>query len=182
MNPKYFFLGIWGFFMHLKTNIIFFIFTYMEVKEIYKLIKKNAFSLNLNDDDQQEICMLVVGKYDQFDEHRASLNTFIYNIAKNYKLDQYRKNKIRKDISYSEYNEDVNVLDEECEIMTKQEQEDLLKKIFDGIEDDFEKNILFDYNEGLSFAELAEKYQITIGNIKTRIHRSIKKLKIIYKK
>ena len=154
----------------------------MEVKEIYKLIKKNAFNLNLNDDDQQEICMLVVGKYDQFDEHRASLNTFIYNIAKNYKLDQYRKNKIRKDISYFEYNEDVNVLDEECEIMTKQDQEDLLKKIFDGIEDDFEKNILIDYNEGLSFAELAEKYQITIGNIKTRIHRSIKKLKIIYKK
>jgi RNA polymerase sigma-70 factor (ECF subfamily) len=154
----------------------------MNVKEIYKLIKKNSFNLNLNDDDQQEICMLVVGKYDQFDDRRASLNTFIYNIAKNYKLDQYRKNKIRKDISYSEYNEDVNVLDEECEIMTKQEQEDLLKKIFDGIEDDFEKNILFDYNEGLSFAELAEKYQITIGNIKTRIHRSIKKLKIIYKK
>jgi RNA polymerase sigma-70 factor (ECF subfamily) len=154
----------------------------MEVKEIYKLIKKNAFNLNLNDDDQQEICMLVVGKYSQFDEHRASLNTFVYNIAKNYKLDQYRKNKIRKDISYFEYNENVNVLDEECEIMTKQEQEDLLKKIFDGIEDDLEKNILIDYNEGLSFAELAEKYQITIGNIKTRIHRSIKKLKIIYKK
>jgi RNA polymerase sigma-70 factor (ECF subfamily) len=126
--------------------------------------------------------MLVVGKYDQFDEHRASLNTFIYNIAKNYKLDQYRKNKIRKDISYFEYNENVNVLDEECEIMTKQDQEDLLKKIFDGIEDDLEKNILIDYNEGLSFAELAEKYEITIGNIKTRIHRSIKKLKIIYKK
>jgi RNA polymerase sigma-70 factor (ECF subfamily) len=154
----------------------------MEVKEIYKLIKKNAFSLNLNDDDQQEICMLVVDKYNQFDEHRASLNTFVYNIAKNYKLDQYRKNKIRKDINYFEYNENVNVLDEECEIMTKQEQEDLLKKIFDGIEDDIEKNILFDYNEGLSFAELGEKYEITIGNIKTRIHRSIKKLKIIYKK
>jgi RNA polymerase sigma-70 factor (ECF subfamily) len=154
----------------------------MNVKEIYKLIKKNAFNLNLNDDDQQEICMLVVGKYDQFDDRRASLNTFIYNIAKNYKLDQYRKNKIRKDISYFEYNENVNVLDEECEIMTKQDQEDLLKKIFDGIEDDLEKNILFDYNEGLSFAELAEKYQIAIGNVKTRIHRSIKKLKIIYRK
>jgi RNA polymerase sigma-70 factor (ECF subfamily) len=154
----------------------------MNVKEIYKLIKKNAFNLNLNDDDQQEICMLVVGKYSQFDEHRASLNTFVYNIAKNYKLDQYRKNKIRKDINYFEYNENVNVLDEECEIMTKQEQEDLLKKIFDGIEDDLQKNILIDYNEGLSFAELAEKYEITIGNIKTRIHRSIKKLKIIYKK
>ena len=154
----------------------------MNVKEIYKLIKKNAFSLNLNDDDQQDICMLVVGKYDQFDERRASLNTFIYNIAKNYKLDQYRRNKIRKDISYFEYNEDVNVLDEECEIMTKQDQEDLLKKIFDGIEDDLEKNILIDYNEGLSFTEMGEKYNLTTANLKTRIHRSIKKLKIIYKK
>jgi len=154
----------------------------MNVKEIYKLIKKNAFSLNLNDDDQQEICMLVVGKYGQFDEHRASLNTFVYNIAKNYKLDQYRKNKIRKDINYFEYNEDVNVLDEECEIMTKQDQEDLLKKIFDGIEDDLEKNILFDYNEGLPIDEMGEKYNLTTANLKTRIHRSIKKLKIIYKK
>ena len=154
----------------------------MNVKEIYKLIKKNAFNLNLNDDDQQEICMLVVGKYDQFDDRRASLNTFIYNIAKNYKLDQYRKNKIRKDISYFEYNENVNVLDEECEIMTKQDQEDLLKKIFDGIEDDLEKNILFDYNEGLPIDEMGEKYNLTTANLKTRIHRSIKKLKIIYKK
>jgi RNA polymerase sigma factor (sigma-70 family) len=154
----------------------------MNVKEIYKLIKKNAFSLNLNDDDQQEICMLVVGKYSQFDEHRASLNTFVYNIAKNYKLDQYRKNKIRKDINYFEYNEDVNVLDEECEIMTKQDQEDLLKKIFDGIEDDLEKNILIDYNEGLPIDEMGEKYNLTTANLKTRIHRSIKKLKIIYKK
>jgi DNA-directed RNA polymerase specialized sigma24 family protein len=74
------------------------------------------------------------------------------------------------------------VLDEECEIMTKQDQEDLLKKIFDGIEDEVEKNILFDYNEGLSIDEMGEKYNLTTANLKTRIHRSIKKLKIIYKK
>jgi len=154
----------------------------MEIKLIYKLIKSNAFNLNLNDDDQQEICMLVVNKYGQFDESRASLSTFVYNISKNYKLDQYRRNKIRKDISYYEYNEEVYGDGDDCQSLTKQEQEDLLQKIFDGIEDEVEKNILIDYNDGLPIDEMGEKYNLTTANLKTRIHRSIKKLKIIYKK
>jgi RNA polymerase sigma-70 factor (ECF subfamily) len=124
---------------------------------------------------------------DSFDEERASIRTWIMTFAKNAVIDQYRKRKLET-ISLNKDNDNGEnksmTLENKivCNIQTPYEalnSKDTMSNIDNAIGDlsktDFEIAYRY-FKEELSYAEISEVMNISLGTVKGKISRARKAL------
>jgi RNA polymerase sigma factor (sigma-70 family) len=153
-----------------------------QVKEIYSILNKNAFVLKLSDDDIQDLVIMIIEKFDLFNKDKATLNTWIYNIAKNYKINEYRKEESkRKDVIKiieigSYYNEMIQSDDSNHQQLQKLQQ--AIKQTLD----EREKDILFLFYNGNKFEDICNELNINLSSAKTIAQRAKQKIKLFFDK
>jgi RNA polymerase sigma factor (sigma-70 family) len=153
-----------------------------QVKEIYSILNKNAFVLKLTDDDVQDLVIMIIEKFDLFNKDKATLNTWIYNIAKNYKINEYRKEESkRKDVIKiieigSYYNEMIQSDDSNHQQLQKLQQ--AIKQTLD----EREKDILFLFYNGNKFEDICNELNINLSSAKTIAQRAKQKIKLFFDK
>lgn len=146
--------------------------------KLYGIVLRILVQEPLAEESLQEIYLKIWHHAGNFDAtKKVSPITWMATIARNHALDQVRKRCIETD-------EDINVLDntesddpspDHLTAINKELQR--LKSCLSHLDKPRDDMIVLAYTHGFSREELAKKYKLPLGTVKTYLHRSLKKLK-----
>ncbi len=126
----------------------------------------------------QEVMSAIWSKSDKYDESKSAVSTWVYTIARNKKVDFYRKN------STVNYNEaDIREFLYENNIDNSQgenELKDQVSRINKELDINQRKIIKMNFFENKSHKKIAQELEIPLGTVKSRIrHILIKMQKLL---
>lgn len=144
---------------------------------IYKIVNSYFTDRNAQEDVIQEIILQIIKSYDTFD-HKVKVTTWLYRVAFNVTISQYRKLKTRKKHVVAMPSKFVAVKDE-----IPNEYDEKIKKLRTFIQefDPLNKAIVIMYLDGNSHKEISEAMGISISNVGTKISRIKTQLKKKFK-
>lgn len=132
------------------------------------------------EDLTQEVYIRVIKSIDRF-EHRSSLKTWILSIARNVAIDHFRKEKKKRNMLLSQFEEKgFDIRDEQKipeEIAVQNDQIQQLYRCLQLCTVDQQTVLIARFIQDLSIAETAEVLGWTQSKVKTTQHRAIKQLK-----
>ncbi len=139
-----------------------------------------AFSLTSNKDDAKDLLqdtMLKAITYrDQFVQY-TNLKAWTYTIMKNTFINNYRRNVRQntafdntKDLYFLNQNKDTVNVDPDSAYATQE-----ITKVIDSLDDEFKVPFKM-HTEGFKYKEIAQKLDLKIGTVKSRIFFTRKKL------
>lgn len=156
-----------------KFELVYDFFYVQIYKYVYSRVGKKDFTTQIVSD----IFYKAMTKIHQYKNNGNSFKAWLYKIAQNEILLFYRKNKTSQI-----YLIDSNFL-AEIGNETQFELRDnytLIKKAFDNLSDIEMEMIEMKYFDGYSHEQIAEIMDISLSSSKTKIHRIIKKLQLIF--
>lgn len=147
-------------------------------KMLYNFFVKITFDRDLGHDLTQNTFMRMI-KYRRTFDGKHKFKSWIFQMARNIYADHYRKNKML----FSDYTE-VDTLKHKIEMvdetMVKDEQEKLLYiSLFRLSPEEREILVLTRFQE-LKYEEVAQLLDISLANVKVKVHRAIKALRDKY--
>lgn len=135
---------------------------------------------SLSEDLVQNVFERII-KYRQSYRGDASFKAWMYQIARNVRIDHYRLNRVKIDdaVQPGQLNLATGTHHEEME---KRERNQELEKAIMRLQPEYREVLLLGWFEKMSYAEVAEIMGLTVSNVKVRIHRAIKQLRSHYNK
>ena len=145
------------------------IFDYIAPKINAYYIKHNL-SSELAEELTQEVLSTIWIKAELFNSEKSKFITWSFTIARNKKIDFYRKNK--KNVS----NEDVRDFLYENDKSNDYEIESTINKITEDLDQNQKKLIKMSFFEQKSHKIIAEELEIPLGTVKSRIRATLSKM------
>ena len=129
----------------------------------------------------QETLLMVWRKSHLFDPAKAAPSTWIFTIARNLRIDRFRKeNRPELDPNDPALIPSAELqADEALEI---KDREELVRKCLRSLPDDQKEVVRLSYIEGLAHPEIAERLGIPLGTVKSRLRLSFQKLRPMLRK
>jgi len=126
----------------------------------------------------QEVFVLIWRKAEQFDPAKANAATWIYTIARNKRIDFLRKD-IRRPEDPVEFLPETADNDDESpeEKVIQNNLSERIKDIVQNLPEEQAKIIRQSYFQGLTHQEIADKNNIPLGTVKSRMRLAIERLK-----
>jgi len=132
----------------------------------------------------QDVMLKIWRKADKFDIKKANLNTWVYTLARNSRIDYFRKN--GKHVSNIDPNfiwndlvdESVNLL---ASVQTERRQLELKSKM-DQLSHDQRQVLNKLYMEGKTQQEAAAELEVPLGTIKSRTRLALQKMSLMMNK
>ena len=122
----------------------------------------------------QEVMSIIWSKSDKYDPSKSAVSTWVFTIARNKKVDFYRKNTRfnynEEDIREFLYEENQNDKINESEI------NDQIKIINQELDSGQQKIIKMNFFENKSHKKIAEELEIPLGTVKSRIRHILTKM------
>ncbi len=138
---------------------------------------QNGLSSDNAEELTQEVMSVIWTKSDRYDESKSAVSTWIYTIARNKKIDFYRKNlkiKINEDdireFIYDERQQDT---------LAQNDIKDQVDKINEELDINQKKIIKMNFFESKSHKKIAQELEIPLGTVKSRIRHILTKLQRI---
>jgi len=135
---------------------------------------QNSINKELSEELTQEVMSTLWSKSNLYDPRKSALTTWIFTIARNKKVDFYRKNS-RINVN----DEDIRQFLYENNEIDKAEQETIKEKVA-KINNDLDKNqkkiIKMNFFENKSHKKIAEELEIPLGTVKSRIRHILIKM------
>ena len=132
---------------------------------------KNNLGIEQAEELTQEVLSTIWLKADLFDPKKSKFITWSFTIARNKKIDFYRKNK-KNDIN----EEDVRDFLYENNKTNDYEIESTIKKITQELDENQKKLIKMSFFEQKSHKSIAAELEIPLGTVKSRIRSSLNKM------
>ena len=145
------------------------IFDYIAPKINAYYIKHNL-SSELAEELTQEVLSTIWIKAELFNSEKSKFITWSFTIARNKKIDFYRKNK--KNVS----NDDVRDFLYENDKSNDYEIESTINKITEDLDQNQKKLIKMSFFEQKSHKIIAEELEIPLGTVKSRIRATLSKM------
>lgn len=153
--------------------------TYFDL--IFSYVLRRVNNVEKAEDITSVVFMKVLRSLDSYDPGKASLKTWLYAITGNEVINFYRKNRILLELEKFE-----SVLKSEdvlAEIQAKQDEYDR-KKSLAGVMETMDRRLSFEekdilmaiYFDDLSYRELAEIKGVKEPTLRSKVHRSLKKI------
>lgn len=144
---------------------------------IYKVVNSYCTDIYEQEDLIQEIILEIIKGYENFN-HKVKVTTWMYKIAFNVSISNYRKLKTKK--------KHIVAMPSKLVIVEENESSDMDEKVkqlrlFIQEFDPLNKAVVIMYLDGNSHQEIAEALGITISNVGTKIGRIKKQLKKKFK-
>ena len=131
---------------------------------------KNSLSSDLAEELTQEVLSTIWIKAELFNSEKSKFITWSFTIARNKKIDFYRKNK--KNMS----NDDVRDFLYENEKSNDYEIESTINKITEDLDQNQKKLIKMSFFEQKSHKIIAAELEIPLGTVKSRIRATLSKM------
>ena len=135
---------------------------------------QNSINKELSEELTQEVMSTLWSKSNLYDPRKSALTTWIFTIARNKKVDFYRKNS-----RINANDEDIRQFLYENNEIDKAEQETIKEKVA-KINNDLDKNqkkiIKMNFFENKSHKKIAEELEIPLGTVKSRIRHILIKM------
>ena len=132
---------------------------------------KNNIGIEQAEELTQEVLSTIWLKAEQFDPEKSKFITWSFTIARNKKIDFYRKNK-KSDVN----EEDIRDFLYEDNKSDDYELESTIKNITQELDENQKKLIKMSFFEQKSHKNIAEELEIPLGTVKSRIRASLNKM------
>ena len=132
---------------------------------------KNNIGIEQAEELTQEVLSTIWLKAKQFDPEKSKFITWSFTIARNKKIDFYRKNK-KSDVN----EEDIRDFLYEDNKSDDYELESTIKKITKELDENQKKLIKMSFFEQKSHKNIAAELEIPLGTVKSRIRASLNKM------
>jgi RNA polymerase sigma-70 factor, ECF subfamily len=132
---------------------------------------RNNIGIEQAEELTQEVLSTIWLKAEQFDPKKSKFITWSYTIARNKKIDFYRKNK-KSDVN----EEDIRDFLYEGNKSDDYELEPTIKKITKELDENQKKLIKMSFFEQKSHKNIAAELEIPLGTVKSRIRASLNKM------
>ena len=132
---------------------------------------KNNLGIEQAEELTQEVLSTIWLKADLFDPEKSKFITWLFTIARNKKIDFYRKNK-KNDIN----EDDIRDFLYENNKTNDYEIESTIKKITQELDESQKKLIKMSFFEQKSHKSIAAELEIPLGTVKSRIRSSLNKM------
>jgi len=132
---------------------------------------KNNLGIDQAEELTQEVLSTIWLKADLFDPEKSKFITWLFTIARNKKIDFYRKNK-KNDIN----EDDIRDFLYENNKTNDYEIESTIKKITQELDESQKKLIKMSFFEQKSHKSIAAELEIPLGTVKSRIRSSLNKM------
>lgn len=141
-------------------------------KKVLSYIRGKVGDAYLAEDLCADVFLKVYEKIDTFDESKASISTWIYTIAHNVVIDQYRRTRPTEEVP-EDMAADDDPLAEMCNNETLNALADALKKL-----DDRERHLIIArYYNNDSLKNIAEDLDVSYSYVKILHNNALKKMK-----
>ena len=132
---------------------------------------KNNLGIEQAEELTQEVLSTIWLKADLFDPEKSKFITWLFTIARNKKIDFYRKNK-KNDIN----EDDIRDFLYENNKTNDYEIESTIKKITQELDESQKKLIKMSFFEQKSHKSIAAELEIPLGTVKSRIRSTLNKM------
>ena len=132
---------------------------------------KNNLGIEQAEELTQEVLSTIWLKADLFDPEKSKFITWSFTIARNKKIDFYRKNK-KNDIN----EEDIRNFLYENNKTNDYELESTINKITEELDENQKKLIKMSFFDQKSHKNIAEELEIPLGTVKSRIRSTLNKM------
>lgn len=136
------------------------------------------------DDIAQEVMIRIWNKADTYKLESASLNTWVFTLARNARIDYLRKNSRHQSDIDPEYLWQ-NLVDENADPFKDAQQyrdQERIRQGLDKLPADQKQVLAKVYLEGKTHKEAAEELSLPLGTIKSRVRLALHKLTIYIKR
>lgn len=128
------------------------------------------------EDLAQETLMTVWRKAQLYSDEKGSATTWIFTIARNLRIDRLRREVAWQPLPEDRDEEASDAPDPEEEV-TERERRDKVRAVLATLPPDQSEVILLSYVEGLSHSEIAERLNLPLGTVKSRMRLAYQKVK-----
>ncbi|MEL6190423.1 MAG: RNA polymerase sigma factor [Bacteroidota bacterium] len=132
---------------------------------------------DLSEDLVQNVFERII-KYRSTYREGAAVKTWIYQIARNVRVDHFRSQKWHKE-EFAEIENEIDVEESSQIMMEKQEEKKALDQAIQQLPLSYREVLWLGHFEELGYKEVGEILGISVPNVKVRMHRAVKQLKII---
>ena len=135
---------------------------------------QNSIKFESSEELTQEVLSTVWAKSDLYDSEKSALSTWIFTIARNKKIDFFRRN---SKIDFKE--EDIREFlyqSREVDLVEESETRKQIKRINDELDEQQKIMIKMNFFENKSHKKIADELEIPLGTVKSRIRVILTKM------
>jgi len=135
---------------------------------------QNGIRFESSEELTQEVLSTVWVKSNLYDSNKSALSTWIFTIARNKKIDFYRKN---SKINFKE--EDVREFlyqDREIDLIEENEAKKQMERINNELDEQQKIMIKMNFFENKSHKKIADELEIPLGTVKSRLRHILTKM------
>lgn len=140
------------------------------------LMIKQGSNPEIAEDLMQETMFTVWNKAEQFVNRRGNANAWIFTIARNKRIDRFRKQGTRHYVDIHEYEIADDLPSSEDEMMSA-ERDSIVADAMQTLPDDQKLIISMSFADDLSQSQISEKLGIPLGTVKSRMRLAYQKIK-----
>ena len=136
---------------------------------------QNGIRFESSEELTQEVLSTVWVKSNLYDSNKSALSTWIFTIARNKKIDFYRKN---SKIDFKE--EDIREFlyqDREVNLIEENEAKKQIERINNELDEQQKIMIKMNFFENKSHKKIADELEIPLGTVKSRIRHILTKMR-----
>ena len=134
---------------------------------IKALMMKQGSDANLAEDLMQETMLTVWQKSDQFSRWRGNVSSWIFTIARNKRIDRFRKQGTAHYIDVSDVDLEDDAPDSEAQVSNR-ERDNIVRSAAEELPNEQRQVIQMAFVEDLSQSEISDKLGIPLGTVKSR--------------
>lgn len=128
------------------------------------------------DDLAQETLLAVWRKASLYSIDKGSVTTWIFAIARNLRIDRLRKEQTWLELPEG-YDQEASTEAQPDDVLAEQERRINMRRALDGLPPDQHEVVLMSFIEGLSHREIADRLELPVGTVKSRIRLAYFKLR-----
>ncbi len=151
-------------------------------RRLYGYIAKKISDIHIAEDITMDSFLTCWAKYDLFDPQKASFQTWLYVVANNKIKNYYRDKKEHIQLNEEILDDGKDHVDEMLDAITLTQMRDHLANALEILTETNRKIIIYKYFQKKNSKEIAEILGLSPENVRSRLSRSIDKIKEYFDK
>ena len=111
-------------------------------------------------------------------EATAKFKTYLYRIATNLAIDEFRKKNRRREELKEDFNHEPSVKLNPHEATIKKERAEIVREKLMAMDEKYRVVLVMKWFEGLKYEQISKVLGLSVGTVKSRVHYALKKLEV----